>query len=685
MRTRPLDLLALPGLALLGWISSCSSDSGEPPPTAGARPDVVLLTLDTTRADHLGCYGYEHDTSPALDAIASEGVRFEVAYAAAPVTLPSHTSLLTGLHPVHHGVRSNARYVLDDDARTLAEVLADAGYRTAAFLGAVVLERRYGLDQGFERFDDGFDESDREHAFATGRRPAAAVVDTALSWFAEAADGDAPLFLWLHFFDPHHPWSPPAELQGRFGTDERGLYDASIRAMDDQIGRLRREVGRRRGNVLWAAVSDHGEGLAEHGEETHGSFAYETTTRVVFLLAGAGLPRRPSPALARQVDLMPTLLSLLELQPPSGLDGRDLSAVLDEPGGPPAFVEARLGFEEYGWSPVYAIVEGGWKFVEAPRPQLFHLEEDPGEERDLVRAEPERVERMRERLARHLASGAESAGELEPDAGHLRELEALGYAGGGALRLEGEALPDPKDMIDVARDLALAKSKLIRGPGRDPAGAFALLESVIERNPANYDALSWLGREAWREAFENPEDPRRGEYAAMSSRAFAAMRERAPGLAEGHFGAGLNAILRGDADAAIGHYEAALTLDPDYVDALENLMRIRHSRSQWPAAVALAERLLALDPDHHDALQYGGLSHHRAGRHAEAIELLERLLPGRDEAERNGLRFVLGECHRLSGRPREALAHYAKVGEPDRTAMGVAKLEAACRQALAGG
>jgi tetratricopeptide (TPR) repeat protein len=386
---------------------------------------------------------------------------------------------------------------------------------------------------------------------------------------------------------------------------------------------------------------------------------------------------------ARQIDLLPTLLDCLALPVPDGLDGRSL--IRDEEDEREVYVEALLGHEEYGWSPVYGLVRDRWKYVHAPRAELYDLRTDPREETNLLSAEPQRSESMRRALQRYVDVGIQSAGAPPRDPGHDQALSALGYVAGGGLALPGEGLPDPKDMLDVAEKLSRAKSKLVSGPARDPLAAFVLLEEVLRVNPANGDALSWLGREAWREAAQNPGHPKREAYVEHSRRAFERMRERAPDRPEGEFGLGLLAALRNDHEREIAHYERALALDPRHVESLSNLMRIRHLRGEWARAIELSARILALDESNREACKYGGLSHFRAGGHLAAIQLLTRLVPARDPAEHNGLHFVLGECYRNSGNPEQALAHYARMREPDRTAQGVPALEAQCREALAAG
>ena len=389
-------LVALVGLAVLAGLAFWLLRAGrafdlEAAQRAARGRDVVLLTLDTTRIDRLGCYGYSRATSPAINRLAAEGWRFETAYASAPVTLPSHTSILTGMYPMAHGVRNNARYRLRDDVKTLAESLRDGGYQTAAFLSALVLESRHGLNQGFDFYGDDVAGHDAENRFAIGQRPAPAVVDEALAWFRDR-DPNRPAFVWLHFFDPHHPLTPPADLVEQFGTSDDDLYDAEIRVMDDAIARLRAEIDDLGVDPIWAIVSDHGEGLGDHREPGHGSFVYDTTMRAALVLKASGVfrPRVPD-RVARQIDVMPTLLDLLDLPIPDDLDGVSLLRPVDESAPDEAYLEAMLGYEDYGWSPVYGLVRLPWKYVEAPRPELYNIEEDPGELRNLVDREAELV------------------------------------------------------------------------------------------------------------------------------------------------------------------------------------------------------------------------------------------------------------------------------------------------------
>lgn len=680
-------LVALVGLAVLAglafWLLRARRAFDlEAAQRAARGRDVVLLTLDTTRIDRLGCYGYSRATSPAINRLAAEGWRFETAYASAPVTLPSHTSILTGMYPMAHGVRNNARYRLRDDVKTLAESLRDGGYQTAAFLSALVLESRHGLNQGFDFYGDDVAGHDAENRFAIGQRPAPAVVDEALAWFRDR-DPNRPAFVWLHFFDPHHPLTPPADLVEQFGTSDDDLYDAEIRVMDDAIARLRAELDDLGVDPIWAIVSDHGEGLGDHREPGHGSFVYDTTMRAALVLKASGVfrPRVPD-RVARQIDVMPTLLDLLDLPIPDDLDGVSLLRPVDESAPDEAYLEAMLGYEDYGWSPVYGLVRLPWKYVEAPRPELYNIEEDPGELRNLVDREAELASEMRDDLADYLARGAGVADAISVDAEQQEALRSLGYLGEGSVALEGEELPDPKDMVDVWQQLNMARGYIVEGPGRDPMRGFRILEDVLRKNPANGEAMRMLGREALSEAQRVRSGADRDTYLDLSRSAFERYRERVPTHPEGPYGLAMIAFEEGDRDASVALFEQALELDPEYMDALGNLMRLRDIRQEWREAADVAARILALDADHRDALRIGALAHYRLGEYERAVDRFSAMLPTTDAAQRNSASFYLGDSLRRLGQHERALEYFAKVEEPLRTTKRVAALEAECRRAL---
>jgi arylsulfatase A-like enzyme/Flp pilus assembly protein TadD len=517
-------------------------------PGAG-RPSLLLVTIDTLRADRVGCYGALDAGTATLDALAARGTRFATAIASTPMTLPSHATLLTGLQPPRHGVRYNAGFALGEGTRTLAEHLEGAGYATGAVIGSFVLARRFGLAQGFHHYDDRV--SPRRAVFGGFlERDARAVTDAALAWLGRARE---PFFLWVHYYDPHAEYKPPEPFAGRYAGRP---YQGEIAYVDAELGRLLaalRADGRLE-STLVAATADHGESLGEHGERTHSYTLYDATLAVPLLLAGPGVPRgRVVPDVVGHTDLAPTLVRLLGLPELPGVDGRDLSAAW-QGGLParPAYAETLATRFNHGWSALHAARSASHHYVRAPRPELYDLAADPGQLHDLLgpgRADPALVAALDAELARVLVGGV-GAEPAPLDAGTRRRLAALGYALEPAP--EPAAALDPKDglvwlehyfeahraleasRLDEAQRLleellaevptsALAARLLARVhvlEGRAER-ALPLVEATLERDPGSVETLALLGdvklqlrdpegaERAYRAALElDPEDPK---------------------------------------------------------------------------------------------------------------------------------------------------------------------------------
>ncbi len=470
------------------------------------------MTLDTVRADALGSYGGPAWTTPTLDRLAREGVRFEQARTVAPITLPAHASLLTGKFPFEHGVRDNGTFVLADGANTLAERLAHAGYSTGAVVGSFVLDSSFGLAQGFEQYVD----VPRRQIGTVGpqdERPAKEVVDEALR-FLRGAPRRSPFFLWVHFYDAHWPYSPPAEVMRELpaeasperaaSADEarRRRYLGEVAAVDREIARLLEAVDRLgRGPVLLAVVADHGEGLGEHGEDAHSFLLYDSTLRIPLLLHHPSLPhglvvREP----VSIVDVAPTLLALLGL-PAEGMSGIDLSPLLAGEGTSaerPIYVETGATWFSYRWSPLYALVEFPWKVIVGPEPELYDLAGDPAEHRNVVDAHPEILQRARRVLAglarRTAPSQRRQLTEAQRDA-----LVALGYGAGGVDDDARATLP-PGWLPDGARDPRAALPGYAesfraidlwrKGRGNE---AVQIVRDLVRSEPQNPHYVSLLG------------------------------------------------------------------------------------------------------------------------------------------------------------------------------------------------
>ena len=429
---RSKELLA--ALALIA-IATATTTTASPVRPQRRGPDVLLVTIDTWRWDYLGATGNGKVATPNLDALAAAGLLFVDTRVAAPVTLVSHASLFTGLAPPSHGVHHNSGFRLGEDATTLAEVLQQAGYYTAAVTGAFVLNSRFGLAQGFDTYLDVFPADlygEQELSASFPELTADQVTDRAVR-VLQRAPRDRPWFLWVHYFDPHAEYRAPAELAARYPDDP---YAAEVAFVDRELGRLlAAAAGRDPGAPQIVLVTaDHGESLGEHGEATHGHFLYEPTVRVDTLLRLPHGPRgRTVTTPVRSVDLAPTLLARLGLAAPGKLDGHDLAPLWEGGEVPraPAYAETFLPWYDYGWGYLRSLVFDGWKYIAGPRPELYDLVHDPQERHDLVRAEPERAARLAAALERFVAGAAPpdpGGGRVGPSSAEQSALASLGYA-----------------------------------------------------------------------------------------------------------------------------------------------------------------------------------------------------------------------------------------------------------------
>ncbi|HEX5758149.1 MAG TPA: sulfatase-like hydrolase/transferase, partial [Thermoanaerobaculia bacterium] len=488
---------------------------------AGAGASVLLVTLDTVRADRLGCYGGSAAT-PALDRLAREGVRFAAASTPAPLTLPAHASLLSGLLPPAHGLRNNGAGAFPAGRPTLATALAARGYRTAAFVGAFVLDRRFGLGRGFELYDDEVDRGPASAPSLEAERRGDVVVDRALAWLAAEGD-DRPFLLWVHLYDAHAPYAPPPPFRDRHAGDP---YAGEVAFADAQVGRLLAALDRLglAGDTVVAVAADHGEALGEHGELTHGFFLYEPTLRVPLLLRAPGNFRGGTvvETPVGLADLAPTLSGLvgggLAVEAPAGLAGRDLSAALlagEEPEAADLYAETHYP-EVFGWSRLAALRRRETKYIAAPRPELYDLRRDPKEKTNLSGKQGGRgfAERIAE-IERQAIEPAVPERDAESDA----RLASLGYAV-APRRTENRAGArgaDPKDRIALFRQYERAHNDLRAGRLSEATASLTQLFSADPANPIFTGELARAHREAgdlrkaiplYRRAVEAaPEDP----------------------------------------------------------------------------------------------------------------------------------------------------------------------------------
>ena len=662
----PLALLVLGGvlLGLLG-MGGCSRES------APRQPNLVLVTLDTVRADHLGCYGDRDAVTPWLDRLAGEGLRFANASSAVPLTLPSHTSLLTGLLPPHHGLRNNGVGALRPGTATLATLLAGAGYRTAAFVGAFVLDHRFGLKAGFELYDDEIERDPKAGVVLEAERPGREVVDRALAWLAK--DDTRPFFLWVHLYDAHAPYTPPPA----WGARHPGRpYDGEVSAVDEQVGRILEELRRRGldGRTAVAVAADHGEGLGEHGELTHGLLLYEPTLHVPLLLrAPWGLKARVVEAPVSLVDLAPTLAGLLGHPFPAAgaLDGRDLSKALLDGGEPAAgeiYAESRYP-AVFGWSPLAALRRRDLKYISASRPELYDLRRDPREKADLLaRSQAPESRGFAARLAAIEASAVTTARPLAADAETRAKLASLGYIAGSAGsagndgdapgEAAGRSAIDPSTMIDLFQRFEQANARLTSG---DSQAAVSELEALVAADPANPVFRGKLGA-AWRERGETakalplyrqaaaaaPRDPEAWynlasalQEAGQPGEARQAI-ERAlqldAGRPEAHNTLGIIELGQGNLDRARREFAAATAIDPHDAAAFNNLGNVLRAEHKLDEAVSAYQRSAALAPRYAEPLNGLGTLEVERDRPRQALPFFERALslaPGYHEVRLN--------------------------------------------------
>jgi arylsulfatase A-like enzyme/Tfp pilus assembly protein PilF len=466
------------------------------------RLNVILISFDTTRADRLGCYGYTEIETPNIDRLAEEGTRFAECKTSVPLTLPSHCSVLTGTYPPYHGARTNDMYLPDEPNVTLAEVLAEAGYETAAFVSAYTLFRSTGIAQGFDYFDD--DTRSRSPAYWSDAKPQQRrAIDAWLSakdWL-KGRDRVKPFFMFLHFYDPHTPYQPPRPFDQLYEED---LYCGEIAYADYVLGSLLPTLQELdyADNTLVILFGDHGECLGEHGEDEHGVFVYEAAVHVPLIFYCPGLI--PKGKVVRGpvslTDVSPTIYDVLGIEAPSAAQGESLvKRIFGKEYPHRALYEESLYMNvAYGWGSLYAIEKDGWKYIEAPKPELYNLREDPAENKNLLESEPELASELAAELAGLLTSYAEAssgARDTETDLTRLEELAGLGYFGsvGGAAPAEAPegGLIDPKDRTDFINLLHKAEANVVGG---EPDRAVEILYDMLEYEPDSAFIYIQLGR-----------------------------------------------------------------------------------------------------------------------------------------------------------------------------------------------
>jgi arylsulfatase A-like enzyme/Tfp pilus assembly protein PilF len=652
---RPVRWIAV--VAALGLVSSLAGRHAvSPRPFPRGDQDILLITIDTLRADALGAYGGAAAT-PNIDRVAAAGIRFDVAHAHSVVTLPSHTSILTGLYPFAHGVRDNSGYRLKPGLATLASRLRGRGYAAGAFVGAFPLDARFGLDAGFDLYDDRCGSAARPNELSMPERPAADVVAAASQWIGAQR---GRWFAWVHLFDPHAPYRPPPPFDRDYASSP---YAGEVAAVDAALAPLLDAVRRRARPVLVIVTADHGEALGGHGEATHGLFAYEETLRVPLIVGATPLAPRAAPIAtavpARHIDIVPTVLDALGLPADAALPGRSLLAAVehgdDHP--VPSYFEALTASLNRGWAPLTGIILGREKYIRLPIPELYDLAHDRGEARNLLPAAASRARVLDSLLTRLAEAAPGSAGTSGVSSGRLSEsaetrqrLEALGYVSGGRDALAEQRrwteVDDPKRLIGLDQQIQRAVEEYQRGAVEDARATF---ESVLGQRPTmatpyQHLAFTWweagqpaaaidtLERAVRSGAGTTEVKSQLGIYLAEGGRpreAIALLRDATsadPADLDAWNGLAI-ALARGQQQAeAAGMLASIAASHPTHAPTFENLGTVLLSQGRLEAARDAFRRALALDPRLPVALNGLGVVELRSGRREEAIASWRRVI-----------------------------------------------------------
>jgi choline-sulfatase len=599
-------------------LAAGASVAREPEPDKVSRPGIFLITIDTLRADHVHCYGYDRIRTPALDLLAEQGIRFTQAFTPSPITNSSHTSIMTGLLPSSHGV-SDFGVPLAAKYPTLAELLTKGGYTTAAFIGAVILDSKIlapGLDRGFEFYDNFPEHTTTKSRWGRLERRGMEVEERAESWLNTHSAGEH--FVWLHFYDPHDPYEPPPPYSEIY---KDRLYDGEIAYADSALGRFLAYL-KKRGwyeGAMIVVVGDHGEGLGEHHEDTHGIFLYDSTTHVPLIvkLPDEREAGRTVEAEVQTTDIMPTILSLLGVAAPANLDGDSLEPFLTGVAAAPRTVFGETEYPlRFGWAPLRSIRTEGFKFIEAPKPELYDLRADAGESHNHYEPWDGTVQKMRKSLAelRAKSPALEKTSPGAVSASTIDELHALGYLGsadaGSATDVpEPSLLPDPKDKIEEQNLLHIATMASEAG---EPGKARAALEKVLELDESSAIALRQLGR------------------LEMASRNYAKSagylgraRDAHPNDATGATEYARALELSGDRSGARDVLLASLKLNPDQFEVRLALGQVYLGLNDSNAAEEQFEAAVLLQPGNAEAQIHLVKTLIRRRKFTEAVELLE--------------------------------------------------------------
>lgn len=654
----------------------------------GRNFNVILITLDTTRADRLGCYGFDRVETPVIDGFAESGVLFKKCYSPTPLTLPAHTSILTGTLPPFHGIRDNGGFVVPSGITTMAELFKDRGYATSAFVASYVLDSKWGLDQGFDTYFDNFNLNRMEEvSLGTIQRPADEVLDETLPWLEK--NKTEKFFAWIHLYDPHTPYAPPSPFDRSYsGTP----YLGEIAFMDSQLGRLRSFLDGNGllENTIVILAGDHGESLGEHDEGAHGFFVYQGAIHVPLIIVTPFSRYRgvSTSRIASLSDILPTVCDLTGIAPPSGMQGKSLLDAFDNPKATPvgiAYSETFYPRYHYGWSELMSIQDNRYKLILAPVPELYDLVQDPGEEKNLVYLRKDVFEAMSRTAEKFIAESGRNAYETDPgriDEETKEKLAALGYIGSftDSSKLKGKKLANPREKIAVFNELTRAREIGLTGNAEE---ALRIITDIIAGDPRIPEAYFSLGNvyfkagrfeeaiAAFRKSLEiKPDDtfavlniansyialrkPDEAENfildftkkgnpdsqlfyflgnlnaalgkAGKAAEYYAKSLALNPRSAASHNALAAAAINRDEIETAERHIRAALDLDPRLAGLHFNLAQLREKQNRIGEAVEAYEKEISLTPGHYKAMFNLSVIYRKSGDEGKEMELLKRCM-----------------------------------------------------------
>jgi arylsulfatase A-like enzyme/Tfp pilus assembly protein PilF len=590
----PPAFITLTILLLFAACSKRPEPVAEKKPTAAAPKldvNVLLITLDTLRADYVSCYGSKKVSTPAIDALAARGVRFAQAIAQVPLTTPSHASILTGTYPQVHGVRDIGGFVLEKDVPTIASVVGQAGYDTAAFVGSAVLNHHYGLDRGFATYNDQMkaESSVEKLPGVVAEVRGDVVTRRTLDWLDKhhSPSPGKKFFVWAHYYDPHFPYDPPEPYRSRYSRD---LYAGEAAYTDAQVGKLIGWLSEADllDHTLVVLLADHGESLGEHGEYTHGVFLYDSTVHIPMIVAGPGIPSgRVVPQQVRSIDVEPTIADLLGLPAGDKTQGVSLKSSLmegREPRSNYCYMETLYPKTSHGWSELRGMRTDEWKLIVAPKPELYRFSDDPVETKNVIVGHPADADRLQKKVW-EVAGPPQSLGKLEPkpvDDERRRELDALGYVSSGraAIYIDMSG-PDPKDRVATLGMLERASDAMNHDRWQEGA---AMLEKALRSDPTN--PLIYKELQA---CYENSR-----QFEKMEKTCLLAIKNKAAG--DGTYAdLGEIYVRRGDLQRAIEYMETAARMNPAKVDNLNNMATAYLHLGQLAEAERALKAVLAQD------------------------------------------------------------------------------------------